>query len=505
MVIRYIVAIIISTAAAFMLMQNAQCAYVVSYKGEVEYKKTTSPVWKRLEGSAGQQLVGGDEVRTKSASMVEIMMNAGSRVRLAPLSAFKFSGENSLQTALELNFGRLRAWVKKHTTRFEVTTPSAVCAVRGTEFSLEVDPQTSRTQVDLFRGTLSVRDNLGNELMLQEGRRLSVTPEGLGVPQQISRLLESERQAGRETLTKEVGLAMTKEAVLGAAAEEIKLAEYQQGKSLIDVFGNRVQLEEYVMRPAADQFKLVVLNKRESRLDYFFYKGTFNKTLPADLSLALRQLSGTPDLPSWWLTAYQTGRSNTTDMVEENASGGHPVDVNNFSLNPNGNLDTTDDVSSYFDSATNNYLPVAGTFYKTLFDNYAISYNGIQTYAWVPKAPNVQSYLNSAVTTAIRGGNAYYNIDPSFPDGTYLHNRIRETYGTGDEFTQYDNYIIDDAGNTAGLADFAGVTTGPRYMESLLKWNFQQVITSSFFGGRKIDLVVEPKILIQSGLVSVDR
>jgi hypothetical protein len=366
--------------------------------------------------------------------------------------------------------------------------------VRGTEFALEADPQTAQTQVDLFRGTLAVTDNLGNELMLQEGQRLSVTPEGLGAPQRISGALESERQSGRDTLTKEVGLAMSKEAVLAAAAEEIKLAEYQQGKSLIDAFGNRVQLEEYVMRPAADQFKLVVLNKRESRLDYFFYKGTFNTALPADLNLALRQVSGTPGFPSWYLTAYQTGRSNTTDTVEENSWDGHPVDVNS-------NLDSSDDVSSYFDSATDSYLPVAGAFYKTLFDYYTISYNGTQTYAWAPVAPNVQSYLASDITATIFGGSANYNIEPSFPDGTYLHNRIRETYGTGDDYTQYDNYIIDNDGNTASLEDFAGVTTGPQYKEALLKWNFQQVITSSFFGDRKIDLVVEPKILIQSGLV----
>lgn len=477
-----------------MLAQNAYCAYIYSYRGEVEYKKASSQEWKRLEGAAGQQLAGGDEVRTKRASTVEIALDTGSRIRLAPVSAFRLSGENHEQTSMQLHFGKFRAWVKKLTNKFEVKTPTAVCAVRGTEFSLEVDPQTSRTQVDLFRGTLAVKDNMGNELMLQEGRRLSVTPEGLGVPQQISKALENERQAGRETLTKEVGLAMSKEAVLGAAAEEIKLAEYQQGKSLIDVFGNRVQLEEYVMRPAADQFKLVVLDKRESRLDYFFYKGTFNTTLPTDLSLALRQMGGAPQSPSWYLTAYQTGRSNTIDSVEENATGGHPVDVN-------GNLDPSDDVASYFDSATDLYAPVAGSFYKTLFDYYSIQYNGTQTYAWAPNTPGVQSYLSSDITTTIFGGNANYNIEPSFPDGTFLHNRIRETYGTGDDFTQYDNYIIDDDGKPADISDFAGITSGPQYKESLLKWNFQQVITSSFFGGRKIDLVVEPKILIQSGLV----
>ncbi len=486
--------LIISAAAALLLSQNARCASVVSYKGEVEHKNTLARDWKRLEGDALPQLADGDEVRTRRASVVEIIMDTGSRIRLAPGSYLKLSKESTVGTALDFFYGKFRVWVKKHSNKFEIRTPTAVCAVRGTEFSLEVDPVTSRTLVDLFRGTLSVKDNLGNELMLQEGRRLSVTPEGLGVPQRISLLLESEHQAGRETLTKEVGLAMSKEAVLSAAAEEIKLAEYQQGKSLIDVFGNRVQLEEYVMRPAADQFKLVVLNKRESRLDYFFYKGTFNAALPVDLSAALRQLGGTPGTPDWYLTSYQTGRSNTLDMVEENASGGHPVNIN-------GNLDLADDVASYFDSASDSFVPVAGAFYKTLFDNYSIKYNGTQTYAWTPVAPNVQSYLSSEVTTAIFGGNGNYNIETSFPDGTFLHNRILETYGTGDDFTQYDNYIIDNDGKTASLENFAGVTTGPQYKEALLQWNFQQVITSSFFGGRKIDLVVEPKILIQSGLV----
>ncbi|MBU2572550.1 MAG: FecR family protein, partial [Elusimicrobia bacterium] len=446
-----IVKFTISIIAAFMLVRNAQGAYIASYKGKVEHKKASSREWKRVEGAPGLQLTGGDEVRTKSASTAEIIMDSGSRIKLAPVSAFKLSGENGGQASLELYVGRMRAWVRKNlATRFQVRTPVAICAVRGTEFSVEVDPQTSRTQVDVLRGTLSVTDNLGNEMMLQEGRRLSVTPEGLGVPQQISKALEDERQAGRETLTKEVGLAMSKEAVLAAAAQEIKLAEYQQGKSLIDVFGNRVQLEEYVMRPAADQFKLVVLNKRENRLDYFFYLGTFNTTLPADLSLALGQLGGAPQSPSWYLTAYQTGRSNTIDTVEENASGGHLVDLN-------GNPDPADDVASYFDSATDLYVPVTGAFYKTLFDYYSIKYNGTQTYAWAPNSPGVQSYLDSAVTTAIFGGNANYSIDSSFPDGTFLHNRILETYGTGDDFTQYDNYIIDNDGNTAGIADFAGV------------------------------------------------
>lgn len=491
MISRYL---IVFALAAFMPALDASCASVVSFSGTAEYKIAGAGAWQRFRTDALPQLPGGTEVRTGRGSAAELQLNTGSRVRLGAEASFTISEDEGGQVSLGLAKGVLRAWVKKGAKKFQVRTPYATCAVRGTEFSLEVDPQTANTQIDLFRGTLAVNDNLGNELTLEEGRRLSVTQDGMGAPQQISQALEGEQNSGRAALSKEVGLAMSKEAVLSAAAEEIKLAEYQQGKSLIDVFGKRVQLEEYVMRPAADQFKLVVLNKRESRLDYFFYKGTFNTALPADLSLALRQLGGTQAVPTWYLTSYQTGRSNTVDSVEELASGGHPVDVN-------ANADGSDDIASYFDSASDSFVSVSGSFYKTLFDNYSIRYNGTQTYGWTPNAPNVQTYLAADITTSIFGGSANYNIDASFPDGTYLHNRIRETYGTGDDYTQYDNYIIDNDGQAANLSDFAGVTSGPQYKEALLKWNFQQVITSSFFGDRKIDLVVEPKILIQSGLV----
>ncbi len=488
-VLKHLIIIVLALSTA----QEALCASISSYKGEVEYKPSTSEVWRKVEDT-GRQITSGDEVRTKRSATAEIALNAGSAIKLDPSTSFKLAVEKEDETAIELPIGKLRAWVKKVKGKFELRTPRAICAVRGTEFSLEVDPQTSNTQVDLFRGTLEIRDNLGNEMMLQEGRRLSITQDGMGAQQQISQALENERQSGAATLSREVGLAMSKESVLAAAAEEIKLAEYQQGKALVDVFGNRVQLEEYIMRPAPDQFKLVVLNKRENRLDYFFYKGTFNTTLPTDLSLALKELGGMPQSPNWYLTSYQTGRSNTTDSVEENASGGHIVDVNS-------NLDSSDDVASYFDATADQYVPVSGAFYKTLFDYYSIKYNGTETYAWAPNSPNVQTYLAADLTTTILGGSAAYTIDTSFPDGTFLHNRIRETYGTGDDYTQYDNYIIDNDGKVASVTDFVGVTSGPQYRQALLNWNFQQVITSSFFGNRKIDLVVEPKILIQSGLV----
>lgn len=99
---------------------------------------------------------------------------------------------------------------------------------------------------------------------------------------------------------------MSKEMVMAAAANEIRTAEYQEGKSLTDVNGNRVHLEEYIIRNPTDAlavgkedqaFKLVVFNEREDRFDYFYYLGIFNKSLPTDLSV-LKRNAGQAEQPT---------------------------------------------------------------------------------------------------------------------------------------------------------------------------------------------------------------
>ncbi|MEK9144871.1 MAG: hypothetical protein AAB339_04600, partial [Elusimicrobiota bacterium] len=71
----------------------------------------------------------------------------------------------------------------------------------------------------------------------------------------------------------------------------------------------------------------------------------------------------------------------------------------------------------------------------------------------------------------------------------------------GGSWDKWDNYIISDEGEVAAPGDFGNARTGVAFKETLLKWNYQQIITASEFQGRKIDLVFEPKILIESGLI----
>jgi hypothetical protein len=85
--------------------------------------------------------------------------------------------------------------------------------------------------------------------------------------------------------------------------------------------------------------------------------------------------------------------------------------------------------------------------------------------------------------------------DPNNIDAT-----ITNYYGDG-TFESYRTVLINDNGEIAPLSAFSGISTGADYKGELLKWNYEQQVSASEFQGRKIDLVVEPRIFIESGLI----
>lgn len=477
-------------------------AVVTETEGKVLFLRAGSYTW--AQAARGQIVGPGDKLKTTTGARASVTFDDASRVDLHSGSAFTMQETSRQSSDMELIVGSLRAWVAKSLNRrFHVRTPTAVCAVRGTEFSVDVAPG-GETRVQMFGGLLAVSDHKGNEVLIRDAQRVDVTAQGLGrvvdAPQGAD---QRGSESGRDAVKREVGLEMSKEEVQAAAALEQKSAVYQEGKALIDVNGKRVRVEEYIVRPAADQFKLVVLNERPDRFDYFFYRGTFNRTLPDDMSTALRQVSGCIGAAcDYFLLSYDTGRSNTLDSVVEAASGGHQVDVNN-------NGEASDAVTAAFDPATDRWVSLAAgqPFYQTLFNDYSIKFNGVTHQSWASARLGGADIRNT--TTDVSYNNVTtVQFAPSCapPDCTYteegvLHQVVYSADVTGALWEKYDNYIISDEGRIANLSDFAGVTSGSQYKTSMLSWNYQQIVTASEFNGRKIDLVVEPKIFIKSGLI----
>ncbi|MBI5241351.1 MAG: FecR domain-containing protein [Elusimicrobia bacterium] len=517
-------------------------ADVTERSGHVEVSFRDSGAW-RVISNVPYRLEAKDRIRTGLQSAATVTFPDGSRIKMGPNTSFVLSEADQRGGAVFLDLGVIHSWVRKALSaankRFTVKTPAAVCSVRGTEFVVDINDK-SEMNVEVMEGVVAVKTLLGEELEIGDGRAarsLRVLPdrpleysgaraaappakkEPARMRAQEARPVAADldNEDFKKDVRREVALGLAKEAVQSAAAVEARLAEYQEGKTMIDVGGQRVRLEQYIVRPAADQFKFVALNERESSFNYFYYQARFNQALPVELAPALRYLNGkTGAAPDYFITAFETGRSNTVDSIRENATGGHLV-----------NTLLGEDRAIYDPDANSFRTVAAGTaFWSTLFDDYSYKINGTEKYGWQPAgAPNITAYdyVATGFQTRILGGGAACGaagcaVGPvnctaqacedaarpssiTNPQGaSRLHDRASITYSDG-TWEKYDFYVVGDAGNIATSADFNGVTSGENYKKTLLKWNYEQVITASEFGGRTIDLVVSPAILVQSGVI----
>ena len=123
------------------------------------------------EAAAFAPLAAGDKVRTSSRGTAEVTFQDGSRVDLESSTVFEVEELSDARIGLRLNLGKLKAWVERLLSRkFEVQTPTAVCSVRGTEFSVQVI-RDGRTAVELYRGLLAVEDLRGNAVLLDPNQK----------------------------------------------------------------------------------------------------------------------------------------------------------------------------------------------------------------------------------------------------------------------------------------------------------------------------------------------
>lgn len=505
---------------AAVLTLSPLAAYAASISeavGSVQIRKAGSQSWGSVTG-AGHVLGPGDEIKTGRGSRTVLQFDDGSKVEIGPNGSFQLEEARPDSAAMKFNLGFMKAWVSKALARrFQVRTPTAVCSVRGTEFGVNV-ADGGNTAVNVFSGLVGVGDMKGNEVLLAEGQSVSVTADGILQKSQAPSEQGSDRV--RQALKREVGLDMTKEEVQAAAALEIKQAVYQEGKAIIDVNGNRVRIEEYIIRPTPNSFKLVALNERSDRFDYFYYSAVLNKNLPDDMALALRQLQGQPLVkPDYFQRSYEIGRSNTQDNILEKTTGGHLVDVNN-------NTDATDDVTLAFDPRIDGIVrltvgaPGANnpaqnqSYWETLYDTYDFKFNGNPHTSWTNRVAaynpltdtgGVQSYDEAtqinrndfgysivAGAQCLNADNCTGNPQPG------VDTSVTYREAAGGKWERRQTFIIDDEGK---LASTSQIPLGQSRKTELLLWNFQEVFTASEFGGRKIDLVITPRVLIESGLI----
>jgi len=395
------------------------------------------------------------------------------------------------ETKINLEKGRVRAKVSKMKEGefFNINTPVAVASIRGTDLGVEY--KDGVTSVEVYEGEVEVKEfQTGQSVYVKEGEQTNVLTNNAPaqpspIPQEnLDKKIQEDIQTqneekGQEVLTesqKEIFYQISQEEILSQASDEIKSAEYQLGKTIIDAYGKRVRMEEYIIRPQENQFKYVVLNTREDRFDFGKMLFTFNNKLPLDLREATKYMfyyngNKKPDL---YLTGVDTIMSNTIDQVNEIASGGDMV-PNDYS-NP--------------------------TSWSVFFGKYEFYVNKVKRWSYVDNGD--QKLALSEISYFDSNGNKISAPTSKFemPSGnTNFHFKETNTYSDGFTITAED-YIINDEGKILTLGE-AKQWSDAELKDKLEKLNFERVYTSSVFNGRKIDLVYSAKLLSDAGILSL--
>ncbi len=159
------------------LKSGASVGQLVALAGEVQViDQRTSKV---KQAQKNMILWENDTLKTLAGGSATLQFSDGSKIQLLSNSELKlgslisYGATGMAETRARLNQGRSQNRVKPKTgpaSRFEISTPSAIAAVRGTEYRITSDPNgESKTEV------------LQGEVGVKSGDEKNVVPKGFGL------------------------------------------------------------------------------------------------------------------------------------------------------------------------------------------------------------------------------------------------------------------------------------------------------------------------------------
>lgn len=146
----------------------------------------------RLAATKGAVLRQGMEIETGRKGFVAFSGNSGSLVTLPSRSharlrsAKRYLINNALDVDLEIVNGRssIKAPKLRQQERFRTRTPVAVSAVRGTEFRVGFDADTSLATTEVIEGAVNVSD-AADAALAEAGFGVAATPAGIDQPEAL--------------------------------------------------------------------------------------------------------------------------------------------------------------------------------------------------------------------------------------------------------------------------------------------------------------------------------
>jgi len=177
-----ITAVLLFAAICF----GEEAARIKSIEGVVTILRKGETQWRNAQVNTALSV--GDEVYTREESFAEVTYNSGAVLRMAEKTKIIIKESTAKGSKTETPIGSIWVNMKKMFSKkseFELRTPSATAAIRGTVFGLNAAADSS-TDVSVYNGTVAVGP--GSSFVEKNGKEIpppsSATYEVQG-PQEI--------------------------------------------------------------------------------------------------------------------------------------------------------------------------------------------------------------------------------------------------------------------------------------------------------------------------------
>lgn len=458
--------------ALLCVASHLRAAVLREATGLVQVRSSGGDSW-RPPGRVPRIMSEGDGVRTGFNAKAIVELRGGSSFEVAGNAHVSIEVDSPGHASLNALFGRVRVTAAAEGGK-AVSVRAPTCVVRA-RAGLVVFRMTvaggGHATIEVERGVAGVEDNKGRSLTLTAGQRLEADLAGLREATAAPTPVQARKIDFEGMMRRELGFELGRGADFDAAAREVRRGERELGRVLTDADGNRVRVEEYVVRPAANRLALVVMNGRPDGLSYYAWDGTFDVALPRNLEPVFAGLAGSASASPWTVTDFAATLSNGRDALVERGSGGHQVDVN-------ANADPGDDVAG------------GGAAFRTLFDRFGLYANGVLKRGWTGAA--LETYADAQASTtndpltgaALGAALPVVVINTTYPDAGAARRLTLESYGDGTSILR-EELALEFGG---GVAPRASLGSPDRNVERRVS-----------FGGAVI------RVVLPSGAMTVTR
>ena len=200
-------------------------AIVVFASGDVQVKRAGGDAYSAL--SLNDLLYVGDEVKTGASSMVTLATKGGAEIRINENSFFNIESGNKVREMLHLLGGQLWTRMLHKMASLDVKTPTAVCAVRGTEADIE---QRNLLTVKVYEGHVDVENSSGKQ-SLKAGEMSTVANPG-AAPAAAREMSSGEIGSWQDGgAVKDIQKFLDKLAAAGGGDRKLKLRIDKDGKT----------------------------------------------------------------------------------------------------------------------------------------------------------------------------------------------------------------------------------------------------------------------------------